>query len=158
MPEKTELLSVPGVWNLPYNYSAGETISKFLIEIRDNARIMGTKCNKCNRIIVPARSYCDRCFISIKDSWVKLPPNGTVAAFTVVTMKFEGLPDPPYIVAYIKLDGADTTFPHYLTGADLTDTSVTRDTALLGKPIRLIFKDKNDRQARMTDFRVELIR
>jgi len=157
MPEKQELLSVPGVWNLPYKYSAGETISKFLIELRDNARIMATRCNQCNRVIIPPRSYCERCFIPIKDNWIELPPKGTVAAYTLVTSKFVGLPDPPYVIAYIKLEGADTTFPHYLTGIDLSDTAKIREKSLLGQPVRIVFKGRAEREARMTDFRVELV-
>ncbi len=158
MSEKVELISVPGVWNLPYKYSAGETISKFLIELRDNARIMATKCPQCNRVLMPPRSYCERCFIPIKDSWVELPPRGTVAAFTLVTSKFAGLPDPPYIIAYIKLDGADTTFPQYLTGIDLTDSGKLRENSVIGQSVRIVFKQRTEREARMTDFRVELVK
>jgi len=155
MSNKVELLSVPGEWNLPYNYSAGETVSKFLIEIRDNARIIATKCQQCNRVLMPPRSYCERCFVSIKDNWVELPPKGTVEAFTLVVNKFEGLPDPPYVICYIKLDGADTTIPHFLTGIDLSDAERARQEIKLGMPVRLVFKDKAQREGRMTDFRVE---
>lgn len=155
MANKNELLSVPGQWNMSYNYSAGETISKFLIELRDNARIMATKCTQCNRVILPARSYCERCFIPIKDNWVELPARGTLEAFTLVNIKFEGLPDPPYVIAYIKLEGADTTIPHFLTGIDLTDIQKARNTIKVGMPVRLIFKSREQREGRMTDFFVE---
>ncbi len=155
MSNKVELLSVQGEWNLTYNYSAGETVSKFLTEIRDNAKIMATKCKQCNRVLIPPRSYCERCFISIKDNWVELPPKGTLEAFTVVNSKFEGLPDPPYVICYIKLNGADTTIPHFLTGVDLSDAEKARQKIKVGMPIRLVFKDKGQREARMTDFRVE---
>jgi len=155
MSNKVELLSVPGEWSLPYSYSAGETVSKFLVEIRDNARIIATKCPQCNRVLMPPRSYCERCFVSIKDNWVELPPKGTLEAFTLVTNKFEGLPDPPYVICYIKLEGADTTIPHFLTGVDLSDPEKARQKIKVGMPIRLVFKDKKEREGRMTDFRVE---
>jgi hypothetical protein len=153
--KKVELLSVPGEWNLPYNYSAGETVSKFLIEIRDNARITATKCKQCNRVLMPPRSYCERCFISIKDNWVELPPKGTLEAFTIVTNRFEGLPDPPYVICYVKLEGADTTIPHFLKGVDLSNIKKAQQAIKVGMPVRLIFKDKAKREGRMTDFHVE---
>lgn len=155
MSNEVELLSVPGEWNLPYNYSAGETVSKFLTEIRDHGRIIATKCAQCNRVLMPPRSYCERCFISIKDSWVELPPKGTLEAFTIVTSKFEGFPDPPYVICYIKLEGADTTIPHFLQGIDLSDIGKARQAIKIGMPVRLVFKDKKERQGRMTDFYVK---
>ncbi len=155
MSDKAELLSIPGKWDLTYNYTAGETISKFLIEIRDNATIIATKCEQCNRVIVPPRSYCERCFISIKDNWVKLEPKGTLEAYTIVTYKFEGLPDPPYIIGYFKLNGADTTIPHFLTGVDLSNLEDARKKIKVGMPVRVVFKNKEQREGRMTDFRIE---
>jgi uncharacterized OB-fold protein len=104
---------------------------------------------------MPPRSYCERCFISIKDNWVELPPRGTLEAFTVVTSRFEGLPDPPYVICYIKLEGADTTFPHFLKGVDLSNIKKARQTIKVGMPVRLIFKDRAKREGRMTDFHVE---
>jgi hypothetical protein len=155
MSNKAELLSIPGEWNLHYNYSAGETVSKFLIQIRDNARIMATKCEQCNRVFLPPRSYCERCFVSIKGHWCELPPKGTLEAFTIVTSPFEGLPNPPYIICYIRLEGADTTFPHFLTGVDLSDVKKARQEIRVGMPVHLIFKGRQEREGRMTDFRVE---
>ena len=155
MSNKVELLTIPGKWELAYNYAAGETVSKFLVELRDNARILATKCKLCNRVLVPARSYCERCFISIKDSWVELPPRGTLEAFTIVATKFEGLPDPPYVICYIKLDGADTSIPHFLKGVDLSNIEEARERIKVGMRVRLIFKDKEQREGRMNDFWVE---
>jgi len=156
MSNKVELLSVPGEWTLPYSYSAGETVSKFLIELRDNAKIIATKCNQCNRVLMPPRSYCEKCFVSVKDNWVELPPKGTLESFTVVGSKFEGSPDPPYIICYVKLEGADTSILHFLTGVDLSEPKKTQQKLHVGMPVRLIFKDRNEREGRMTDFRVEL--
>ena len=77
--EKTnevELITVQSKWEIPYAYSAGETISKFLVELRDNERIMATKCPKCREVLLPPRSFCANCFISLKDQWVEIDPVG----------------------------------------------------------------------------------
>jgi uncharacterized OB-fold protein len=155
MQNKVQLLTVPGKWDLTYNYSAGETISRFLNELRDKGKIIATKCWQCNRVLLPPRSFCERCFVPIKDNWVELSPKGTLEAFTIVTSKFEGLPDPPYVICYIKLEGADTSFPHFLTGIDLSDTDKARQKIKVGMSVHLVFKDRGKREGRMSDFRVE---
>lgn len=155
MEKEIELIEVPGKWELPYSYAAGETVSKFLVELRDNARILATKCSGCNRVLMPPRSYCERCFISIKNNWVELPPKGRLEAFTIVIAKFEGLPDPPYVICYVKLEGATSTFPHFLTQVDLSDIEKAKSEIKVGMPVRVVFKSKPERQGRMTDFYIE---
>ena len=59
-----ELISVPSKWEIPYEYSAGETTSRFLVELRDNERIMATRCPECGQILLPPRSFCATCFVS----------------------------------------------------------------------------------------------
>lgn len=90
MTEKEiELIYIPGKWDINYRYSAGKTVSYFLTRIRDYRKIMGIKCSKCQRVIVPPRSFCERCFIPISD-WVELGNKGSVEAFTFVYETFEG--------------------------------------------------------------------
>ena len=55
--KEVELLTVQDKWDIPYAYSAGETVSKFLVELRDNARILATKCPKCQRVVIERLGY-----------------------------------------------------------------------------------------------------
>ena len=48
--------------NVPYNWWAGDTASKFLCALRDEQKILGTKCGKCSRVFVPPRKNCPTCF------------------------------------------------------------------------------------------------
>ena len=41
--------------------------------------------------------------------------------FTVVYEAFRGLPSPPYALAYVLLDGADTALVGYVKGLNLND-------------------------------------
>jgi len=100
----TELVTVEGAWNFQYRYFAGETASRFFAELRDHGRIVGRRCPRCQRVLVPARSYCDRCFVATTD-WVPVGMEGTVETFTVLTATFPGLPEPPLAIAYVTLDG-----------------------------------------------------
>ncbi len=104
---------VNGKLALPYQYFAGRTGSRFIISIRDEKKIRGLKCETCNKVFVPPRSTCERCFADISENWVELENTGTVTAFTVIRYEEPHQPfKPPYIMAQIKLDGADTSLTH----------------------------------------------
>ncbi len=99
---------------VPYRYSMGATASKFFIEIRDNKKIMGIKCPKCNMVYVPPRSTCGKCFSSL-DHWVELGGEGVLETYTRVHYSTPVQPvSAPFFYGIIKLDGADTGFPHFI--------------------------------------------
>ncbi|OGP96089.1 MAG: hypothetical protein A2157_19085 [Deltaproteobacteria bacterium RBG_16_47_11] len=156
MEDKSQLLQIPGNWNIPYNYTAGKTASRFLIELRDNQKILGTKCTKCKRVFIPPRSFCESCFIAIgENAWVELGKEGTIEAFTIVPVEFPGAPKPPYAIAYVKVDGADTAIANFLEGVDLTDVRTAGKKIRIGGRAKIKFKDV--REARITDFVFEYI-
>ncbi len=114
--------SRPRVWG--YRHHAGPVRSKFLTELRDNQRIMGTKCPTCQRVYVPARSTCIRCFIDLKD-WVQVSDKGTLVNYTVVHQSEPLHPiPPPFAYGIILLDGADTGLVHVLGDVDLKDIRI----------------------------------
>ena len=99
---------------VPYRYSMGATASKFFTEIRDNKKIMGIKCSKCNLVYVPPRSTCGRCF-SLLNHWVGVSDQGTLETYTRVHYNTPVQPvAAPFFYGIIKLDGADTGLPHFI--------------------------------------------
>lgn len=98
-------------WFLNY---AGSVCSRFLTELRDEKRIMGIKCPQCNRILVPARPICSRCFRKTEE-WIEVSDTGTLSTYTIVN---QPLPcqqmDAPIIYGIILLEGADTGLLHLL--------------------------------------------
>ncbi|MFN7973163.1 MAG: SCP2 sterol-binding domain-containing protein [Acidobacteriota bacterium] len=106
-----------GLLALPYQYFAGRTGSRFLIALRDARQIRGVRCDRCAITYVPPRQTCDRCFADLTRSWVDLPSTGTVEGFTVIRYEGQHLPrKPPYILALVKIDGADTPIAHIVDG------------------------------------------
>ncbi len=104
---------VHGKLALPYQYFAGKLGSKFIKTLEKEKRIFGTKCKKCNRVYVPPRSICDRCFLDIKDNVEEISSEGIVISYTVVNCYEPHYPErPPFILGLIKLEGADTSFVH----------------------------------------------
>lgn len=123
-PEEVRPLihSRPRVWG--YRYHAGPVRSKFLVELRDNQRIMGTKCPTCQRVYVPARSTCPRCFRDLED-WVQVADRGTLLDYTVVYQAEPPQPlPPPFAYGIILLDGADTGLVHVLGDVNLKELRI----------------------------------
>jgi 3-keto-5-aminohexanoate cleavage enzyme len=70
-------------------------------------------------VFIPPRQTCEKCFSDIRENWVDLKNTGTVTNYTVVRYDDKHLPrKAPFVMALIKLDGADTPFVHILEGVD----------------------------------------
>ncbi|RJP46466.1 MAG: Zn-ribbon domain-containing OB-fold protein [Desulfobacteraceae bacterium] len=110
---------VEGKLALPYTYFAGRVGSTFITTLRDQRKIMGVKCNACGKVFVPPRQTCERCMEDIRNNWVALSDTGEVVNFTVVRYDDKHLPrKAPFVLAMIKLDGADTPMAHIVEGID----------------------------------------
>jgi uncharacterized OB-fold protein len=153
MNTETELITIPGRWDFEYRYFAGATASRFFAEIRDRRRIMGTRCAKSGRVLVPARTFSDAEY-ELTTDWVETGPAGVLEVFTIVGTKFPGLPDPPFVLGYVTLDGADTAILNYIAGVDLTDLDAAARILMTRPRVTAVFKEK--REGRITDFHFEV--
>ena len=153
MQTVTEKLEGMDVWlyhgqiYIPNTYSAGATGSRFLTELRDKKRIMGTRCRACKCVYVPARSVCKDCFAQL-DDWVEVSHMGTVLTYSV---DYESKPavqpvEPPVIYAVIQLDGADTGMVHLLGEVDPVRLSI-------GMRVQAVFKPRAERVASILDIK-----
>lgn len=143
-----EPVTIEGRWDFEYRYFAGETASRFFHELA-NGRIYGRRCPSCGKVLVPARSFCDACYVETGE-WVEVGPEGRLDIFTIVATKFPGLPDPPFVIGYVTLDGADTAILNHVGGLDLSDidAAVAR---LMPRP-RVVTRFADVREGRITDF------
>lgn len=137
MPEEpSDAFVIEGKMALPYQYFAGITGSRFIIALRDDKKILGVRCGKCEMTFVPPRQTCERCFADLTDAWVEIQPTGEVTGFTAVHYAEPYQPkEPPYVVAMIKLDGADTPIAHILDCGDASEVEV-------GMRVRAVFADE----------------
>ena len=112
--KEIEPLTLKGQLSVPYTWWVGETGSRFLVSLRDDQKILGTKCSKCGRVYVPPRKNCGRCFVDM-DEWVSIADEGVIEAFTIVHYAHPIQPvNPPFAYALIKLNGADVGFLHLI--------------------------------------------
>ena len=126
---------------LPYRWAMGPVFTRFFEEFM-NKKIMGSKCPKCKRVLVPAREFCPRCFEDTKE-WIQVSDKGTIKTWSLITFEFSGqaIP-PPYITALIDLDGADTALNHFIGGIDLSDIEKAKDRVKIGMRVRAKWRDK----------------
>ena len=137
MPKKRkeEILVAERDFDSIFNYDAGAIRSKFLIELRDNQKIMGIRCPNCKIVYVPARSTCDQCFASLND-FIEVANTGTLMTFSVVNESQVYYPaKPPFTYGIIKLDGADTALVHLIG-------EVEPENIRIGMRVKAVFKEE----------------
>ncbi|CAH1655242.1 MULTISPECIES: OB-fold domain-containing protein [unclassified Chelatococcus] len=149
-----EFVTIPGNWNFNFNYFAGESASRFFRELRENRRIMGTRTQEGGRVLVPARAFDDET-MEPTDDWVAVGPEGTLETFTIITAAFPGLPEPPLVMGYVTLDGADTALINFIHGVDLSDINAAAKS--LSKLPRVKVEFIDNPQGRITDFSFRLV-
>jgi uncharacterized OB-fold protein len=151
----TENISVPGHWDIKYNYAAGDTASRFLTELRDNERILGRECPECERVLAPPRSFCEQCFCDTTE-WVEIGPGGRIEASSIIPNDLGSGPDAPYAIAYVQLDDASTAMVNMVEGVDLSDVEAAAEKLSIGSRVKAVFEPEAEREARVTDFHYEL--
>ncbi|MBW1892668.1 MAG: Zn-ribbon domain-containing OB-fold protein [Deltaproteobacteria bacterium] len=115
--DTSDCYTIDGKLALPYSYFAGRVGSKFITTLRDEKKIMGVRCETCGKVFVPPRQTCEKCMEDIRDKWVDLGNSGELVNYTVVRYNDGHLPrKAPFVLAMIKLDGADTPIVHILEG------------------------------------------
>lgn len=128
-------------WDLSYRHALGETTGRFLAGLKEG-RLLGRRCDGCQRVLVPPRSYCDRCYRPTDDTWVDVGPGGRIEMFTIVCEPFRGLPEPPYAIVYVTPDGADTALVGYVKGQDLSDMDQAVQALRVGRRVTTRFTDE----------------
>jgi uncharacterized OB-fold protein len=144
--DQKECFGKRGLMSIPYRYFAGVFLSRALITLRDEKRILGARCEKCDKVYFPPRNRCEKDFSKMTEL-VEIGPEGTVEEFTVVNYeeeyfnKFCPMLDIPYTMALIKLDGASTKILHRIPG----------EVVKRGDRVRPKWLDDDKREAMITD-------
>ena len=99
--------------NLDYLYAASPEESAFFRGLAEG-KILGQRCPACHKVYVPPRSACPVDGVPTTDE-VQLSDKGTVTTFCIVNVPFLGQKiTPPYVSAYVLLDGADIALQHLI--------------------------------------------
>ena len=101
-------------------HSAARQETEYLLALKEG-RLIGQRCPVCQKVYVPPRGACPADGVPTEES-VELPDKGIVTTFCIVNVPFPGqrIP-PPYVAAYVLLDGADIAFLHLITECPAED-------------------------------------
>ena len=140
-------------WELTYAHTADAVTAHFLRTLRDEGKLLGIRCPQCRRVLAPPRPICDRDFCAT-EGWVELGSTGTLELFTIMYLAVKNLPEPPYVLCYVRPDGADTALPGLLGGVDLSDLDRALERLRIGAPVDIT--TKAERVGRITDIEFRL--
>lgn len=119
--------------NLHYVHTATPEESRFLRGV-EQGRLLGQRCPACRSVYIPPRGACPVDGVPTAEE-VELPDRGTVTTFCIVNVPFLGQRlEPPYVSAYILLDGADIAFLHLVLGCAPADVRMGMRVEAVWKP------------------------
>lgn len=133
-----------------YAWAAGQALSRFLDELK-KGKLIGRLCNKCNRVLIPPRMYCEHCFRPT-DEWIYVEPIGRVSTAVVSYIAATRAKlEKPLIVAVIEIEGTGGSgLFHYLEGVDPEDV-ISRK--VFGMRVKAIWKPEEEREGSITDIK-----
>ena len=100
-------------------------------------KLVGQRCPTCGKVYIPPRSACPADGTPTAEE-VELPDTGTVTTFCIVNVPFLGQRiTPPYVSAYILLDGADIAFLHLIL-------DIPADEVRMGMRVKAVWKPRDE--------------
>lgn len=144
--EKHRVLSVTYQPKATYKWATGIAVGRFLKELKAG-RILGSKCTRCGRIVVPPRVFCEYCFRRI-DDWVNLPDTGVINTYSIshIATDTTRLKN-PIVPAVIEIDGTSNAgFLHLIGGVDSEKVQI-------GMRVKAVWKEAGLREGSITDIR-----
>jgi uncharacterized OB-fold protein len=112
MPSDVEQIqSVRTPIRMEYTYTPGRALSQYLRAMKDK-RILGDKCPETGEVSVPPRGVSSVAGKPTLPELVDLPDTGYIESFNITRVPIKMRPDltPPYVSAWIVLDGASVGF------------------------------------------------
>jgi len=123
--------------SLAVQHTASRPESIFLRALQKGT-LLGARSGDDGKVYFPPRE-ADPATGRALDQFVELPDTGTVTTFAIINIPFAGQKiKPPYVAAYILLDGADIPFLHLVTEIDAADVR-------MGLRVEAVWKPREER-------------
>jgi uncharacterized OB-fold protein len=121
---------------LDYLYAASPEESLFYTSLSEG-KLVGQRCPTCQKVYIPPRSACPADGTPTAEE-IELPDTGTVTTFCIVNVPFLGQRiTPPYVSAYVLLDGADIAFLHLIL-------DIPADEVRMGMRVKAVWKPREE--------------
>ncbi len=118
---------------LEIQHSASHPESAYLRALQEG-KLLGGRTGEDGKLYFPAREADPATGLAL-DHFVELPDKGTVTTFAIINIPFAGQRiKPPYVAAYVLLDGADIPFLHLVSEIDADDVRMGLRVEAVWKP------------------------
>ncbi|MCW1957008.1 MAG: OB-fold domain-containing protein [Mycobacterium sp.] len=129
--EPVTMLVVPTSISIQHSASRPESI---YLRGLQQGKLLGARSGDDGKVYFPPRE-ADPATGRELDQLFELPDRGTVTTFAIINIPFPGQKiKPPYVAAYILLDGADIPFLHLVTDIDAADVRMGMRVQAVWKP------------------------
>ena len=126
---------------LAVTHTAAPAESEFLRAIVQG-RMLGRRRSNGPEVYVPPRDYRPSDGVAMGE-YVEVADVGTVTTFGIVNVPFAGQQiKPPYVTAYILLDGSDVPVQHLVLGCEASEVRI-------GMRVRAVWAPESERPASM---------
>lgn len=128
------MLVVPTAIEIQHTASLPE--STFLRGLQEG-KLLGARTGDSGKVYFPPKE-ADPATGKELDQFVELPDKGTVTTFAIINIPFAGQRiKPPYVAAYVLLDGADIPFLHLVT-------EIPADAVRMGMRVEAVWKPREE--------------
>jgi uncharacterized OB-fold protein len=129
--EPVTMTITPVTMRVEHSASVQET--RYLLALQEG-RLVGQRCPVCRKVYIPPRGACPVDGVPTEEE-VELPDRGIVTTFCIVNVPFLGQRiQPPYVAAYVLLDGADIAFLHLILDCPAEDVRMGMRVEAVWKP------------------------
>ena len=134
---------------LKYAWDNGIAIGKYLEGLKDG-KILGARCDGCNRTMIPARAFCELCFRPT-DEYVPVKDTGTVNTFAICHVNWDASrlkdDEPRHLPAVIMIDGLEMQGLMHILG------NVKPEDVRIGMKVKAVWKPAKERTGTITDIK-----
>jgi uncharacterized OB-fold protein len=100
----------------------------------EEGKLLGARTGKDGKVYFPPKEADPATGLEL-DNFLELPDKGTVTTFAIINIPFAGQRiKPPYVAAYVLLDGADIAFLHLVQEIDASEVRMGMRVQAVWKP------------------------
>ncbi|AQT83084.1 DNA-binding protein [Mycolicibacterium litorale] len=119
--------------SIEIQHTASLPESAFLRALEDG-KLLGARTGATGKVYFPPKEADPATGLEL-DNFVELPDKGTVTTFAIINIPFAGQKiKPPYVAAYVLLDGADIPFLHLIQEIEVADVRMGMRVQAVWKP------------------------
>jgi uncharacterized OB-fold protein len=136
----------PRAWHgeLPIvsRYTVGLGGERFFRALKDEGKLMASRCDACDVTYLPGRQFCERCLAELTE-WSDAGLRGEVHTFTLLYLNLDGSErEEPELVAFVRI--GDGGIVHKLD-------KVNPEEIEIGMPVEAVLKAKAKREGSILD-------